>query len=602
MTLDRASNQDDSSANVIDPASGSGRVLLEMLSSPAFESTEDYISQIPALQLLINLGYEFLPSERIRKERRGKLSNVLLEGILTEQLQKLNRITFKGQEYLFSEANIQEAIQRLKNVRYDGLVKTNEEVYDYLTLGTSLEQTIEGTSRSFSLRYIDWRNWQNNVFHVVAEFSVERTRSTQTSRPDIVLFVNGIPFAVIECKSPKIEIQQAVSQTIGYQRDESIPKLFAYVQLVLATNKNEARYATTGTSSSFWALWREEYDQDDDIHGGVNQPLLSHQKDALFSGKFEQARPYFDLLEAGGRQLTVQDHALYSLCRPERLLDLTYQFTVFDAGVRKIARYQQFFAVKDILKRIKERDAEGVRKGGVVWHTQGSGKSLTMVMMARALALDPDIRNPRVVIVTDRTDLDDQISKTFASCGMHPEQAESGRHLLKLIEDKTEIITTLINKFTAALKVRKFADPDPNIFILVDESHRSQYGNFHPRMRMVFPNACYLGFTGTPLTKKQKNTFQTFGGMIDPPYTIRRAVEDHAVVPLLYEGRHSEQEVNQKGIDTWFERLSQGLTEQQKADLKRKYSQASMLQRTEQTIFCRAFDIRISRAQVSKLS
>ena len=591
MTRDRASNQDNLPPEVIDLAGGSGRVLLELYTSPEFESTEDYSSQTPALQVLINLGYKYLLPQEIRQQRRGKLSNVLLEDILTEQLKQLNHITFKGQEYLFSEANIQEAIQRLKNIRYDGLVRTNEEAYDYLTLGTSLEQTIEGNSKSYSLRYIDWRNWQNNVFHVAAEFNVERTRSTETVRPDIVLFVNGIPFAVIECKAPKIEVQQAISQSIRNQRDDHIPKLFAYVQLLLATNKNEARYATTGTSTSFWALWREQYDKDEDIQTLVNTPLADVQKDGLFSGKFAMGRLHFDLLEASGRQLTAQDRALYSLCRPERLLDLAYQFTVFDGGDRKVARYQQFFAVKDILKRVKKRDAERVRKGGVIWHTQGSGKSLTMVMMAKALALDPDIPNPRVVIVTDRTDLDDQINKTFASCGMHPEQAESGRHLLKLIEDKTEIITTLIHKFTAAIKVRKFTDPDPNIFILVDESHRSQHGSFHPRMRMVFPNACYLGFTGTPLLKKQKNTFEIFGGIIDPPYTIRRAVEDHAVVPLLYEGRHSEQEVNQKGIDTWFERLCQGLNNQQKTDLKRKYSQASMLQRTEQTIYCQAFDI-----------
>ncbi|MDK3159870.1 type I restriction endonuclease subunit R [Kamptonema cortianum] len=556
-----------------------------------FQFNEKYLSQIPALQLLISLGYEYLPSEIVQKQRRGKLSNVLLEDILDSQLKKLNRITFKGQEYLFTEANIQEAIQRLKNLRYDGLLKTNEEIYDYLTLGTSLEQTIEGNSKSYSLRYIDWRNWQNNVFHIAAEFSVERTRSTETARPDIVLFVNGIPFAVIECKSPKTEAEQAISQCIRNQRDEFIPKLFTYTQLLLATNKNSARYATTGTSAKFWACWREQYDQEQDIQALVNTPLHNDQKALLFSGDFASTRRHFDALEADGRQVTEQDRAIYSLCRPERLLDLAYQFTVFDGGVRKIARYQQFFAVKDILKRVKQLDAQERRKGGVIWHTQGSGKSLTMVMVARALALDPDIPNRRIVIVTDRTDLDDQIKKTFASCGMHPEQADSGRDLVRLIEEKTEIITTLINKFTAALRVRRFEDPDPDIFILVDESHRSQYGSFHPKMRMVFPNACYLGFTGTPLMKKDKNTFAKFGGIIDPPYTIRRAVEDHAVVPLLYEGRHSEQEVNQKGIDTWFDRLCQGLTDEQKVDLKKKYTQASMLQKTEQTLYCRAFDI-----------
>ncbi|NJM23033.1 MAG: type I restriction endonuclease subunit R [Richelia sp. SL_2_1] len=560
---------------------------------PDFQFNEEYLSQIPALQLLINLGYKYLPPKEVHKQRRGKLSNVLLEDILNSQLQQLNRISFKGQEYLFSEANIQEAILRLKNIRYDGLLKTNEAIYDYLTLGTSLEQTIDGNSKSYSLRYIDWRNWKNNVFHVVAEFSVERTRSTETARPDIVLFVNGIPFAVIECKSPKIEVEQAVSQSIRNQRDEYIPKLFTYTQLLLATNRNDVKYATVGTSAKFWGFWREELDREEDIATLVNTPLPEDQKNRLFSDEFKPARTYFDHLAAAGtRQNTTQDRTIYSLCRPERLLDLTYQFTVFDAGVRKIARYQQFFAVKNILQRVKQVDAQGRRKGGVIWHTQGSGKSLTMVMMGRALALDLDISNPRIVLVTDRVDLDEQIKKNFASCGMQPVQANSGRHLIKLIEDKkVNIVTTIIHKFTAALQVRKFSDPDPNIFILVDESHRSQYGSFHPKMKQMFPNGCYLGFTGTPLMKKQKDTFKKFGGIIEPSYTISRAVEDGAVVPLLYEGRHSDQEVNQKAIDTWFERYCFGLTDKQKADLKRKYSQASMLNRTEQTIYCRAFDI-----------
>lgn len=229
---------------------------------------------------------------------------------------------------------------------------------------------------------------------------------------------------------------------------------------------------------------------------------------------------------------------------------LTYQFTVFDAGVRKIARYQQFFAVKNILNRVKKFDIEGRRKGGVIWHTQGSSKFLTMVMAARALALDSEIPNPRIVIVSDRIDLDDQIKKTFASCGLQPKKAASGRHLIELIEEhKASVITTLINKFAAATKVRNFADPASEIFILVDESHRSQHGSFHPRMRQVFPKGCYLGFTGTPLMKKEKSTFAKFGGIIDH-YPIEKAVIDKTVVPLLYEGRHSEQEVNQKAIDT----------------------------------------------------
>ncbi|MDP2798541.1 MAG: type I restriction endonuclease, partial [Deltaproteobacteria bacterium] len=220
----------------------------------SFRFNEKYLSQIPALQQLINLGYEYLTPEQALAERQGKFGNVLLEEILRNQLKAINRIHYRGQEYLFSEENIQSAIQKIKNVKWDGQQKTNEAVYDLLTLGTALEQSVEGDSKSFTLRYIDWGDWKNNVFDVTAEFSVERTRSDKTARPDIVLFVNGIPFAVIECKSPKVEVAQAVSQSIRNQQDEYIPRLFAYVQLVMGVNKNAAMYATAGTARKFWSV------------------------------------------------------------------------------------------------------------------------------------------------------------------------------------------------------------------------------------------------------------------------------------------------------------------------------------------------------------
>jgi type I restriction enzyme R subunit len=556
-----------------------------------FRTTEEHLSQVPALHLLQNLGYTYLTVQEADAQRSNRLSNVILEPILREQLKQINRINYKDREYLFSEENIQSAIQKLKNIRYDGLIRTNEEIYDLLTLGTSLEQTIENDTKSFSLKYINWKNWENNVFHVTAEFTVERTRSTETCRPDVVLFVNGIPFAVIECKSPQEELEQGVSQNIRNQREEFIPKLFTYTQLVMATNKNEVKYATTGTPSRFWAVWREKEDKHEDVLERVQTPLNPEQKAKLFEDFPEEARIQALIEEAGGRQLTEQDQVLYSICRPERLLDLAFRFSVFDAGIRKIARYQQFFAIQNILKRVQQFDANDRRQGGVIWHTQGSGKSLTMVMMAHALQLEPSIVNPRVVLVTDRIDLDDQIKKTFANTGLSPVQARNGRHLLKLVqENKASIITTIIDKFDTALNVEAYQETAPNIFMLVDESHRSQHGTMHAKMRKMFPNACYLGFTGTPLMKKEKSTFDQFGGIIDK-YTIDQAVKDGAVVPLLYEGRHSEQHVNREAIDTWFERVCQGLSEEQKVDLKKKYSRAEMLNRTEQTIYCRAFDI-----------
>ncbi|MEN8264709.1 MAG: type I restriction endonuclease subunit R [Nitrospirota bacterium] len=561
--------------------------------SGGFRVNEKYLSQIPAIQQLTNLGFKYLTPEQALAERQGKAGNVLLEGILRSQLKEINRIQYKGREFLFSEENIQSAIQKLKNVKYDGLHKTNEAIYDLLTLGTSLEQSIEGSSKSFTLRYIDWQKWENNTFHVTAEFSVERTRSTDKIIPDIVLFVNGIPFAVIECKSPGIDVEQAVSQCIRNQNDEYIPRLFTYVQLVMGINKNEAMYATAGTAKKFWSIWKELQDKDEDVEECINKTLTPEQKDSLFSGDFSAARTFFDALEAeGGRKITKQDRVVHSLCRPERLLELVYRFTIFDGGIKKIARYQQYFVIKSTMNRVKQFDSEERRKGGVIWHTQGSGKSLTMIWLARNLALNADIPNPRIVLVTDRIDLDKQLGNTFAACGLDPKRAKTGKDLLELVsEKKAGIVTTLVHKFDKALNVKKYHEESRDIFMLVDEAHRSHFSNMHARMRQMFPKACYLGFTGTPLLKKEKNNFTKFGGLIEPHYSIQQAVKDKAVVPLLYEGRHVEMTQNKAAIDLWFERHTQGLTQKQKADLKRKYARAEMLSKSEQVIYMQAFDI-----------
>jgi hypothetical protein len=199
-----------------------------MRGTPSFQ--EDHISQVPALQLLQHLGYTYLRPQEVHLERKGKLSNALLEGILAEQLQKLNRVRYRGEEHRFTDASTQAAIQTLKDIPFDGLVRTSEQVYDPLSLGKALEQTLDSDTKSFTLQYIDWRNPANNVFHVAGEFEVERSGSKELCRPDVVLFVNGIPLGVIECKQPvqgpKDLLPQAISQHIRNQADEYIPKLF----------------------------------------------------------------------------------------------------------------------------------------------------------------------------------------------------------------------------------------------------------------------------------------------------------------------------------------------------------------------------------------
>ncbi|NRB11255.1 MAG: type I restriction endonuclease subunit R [Rickettsiaceae bacterium] len=549
---------------------------------------ERYLSQIPALQLLITMGYKYLSAKKALAMRGGDSSNVLLEDILWQQLKNINRIHYKNNEYVFSENNIEQAVKRLKNVKYDGLLKTNKTVYDLITLGISLEQPIEGCKRSFTLNYIDWQNLNNNVFHVVSEYTDERSNSVEKIRPDIVLFVNGIPLCVIECKSPNIKIEETIKQHIRNQGNDYIPRFFTYVQIVVGINKNAAMYATPASSKKFWMIWRELENKDQHIINLVNTPLSEVQKDELFS-KDVSTRKYFDNLEKNDREMTKQDNTIFNLCNPDRLLELSYSFTIFEAGIKKIASYSQFFVIRSAMSQIKYRNANDTKTGGMIWQCPGAGKSLIMVLLTRLL--NNNIINPRIIIVSDRDDLDKQISETFANCGRNIKRATSGKNLVQHLKNNVDIITTLIHKFDKALKSEKYVNKSANMFVLVDESHRTNFGFLAARMRQMLPNSCYIGFTGTPLMTKEKNNFEKFGTPIEPQYSFKQAIKDGVVLPLLYEGRHVEIIQNKSAVDLWFERHTSGLTNSEKTDLKRKYATASKLNNADQVIYMRAFDI-----------
>lgn len=555
---------------------------------------EDPISQIPAVEVLINLGWEYLTPREALKLRGDKKSNVLLEGILVPWLRENNTSYFKGKVIPFTEGNILSAVQDLKEFLYDGLIRTNEKIYDFLSLGKSLQQSVDGDIKSFTLQYIDWEHPENNVYHISEEFPVERTGSYQTRRPDIVLFVNGIPLVVIECKTPGIKdpIGEAISQHIRNQKEDEIPNLFVYSQILIALSKNEAKYGTTGTPLKFWAIWREKTDNfDQRVQEIVNKPLSHDQTDRMYDPNEWKVRERPPEYDTSGRQITEQDRLLITLCQPQRLLELSNRFMLYDAGEKKIARYQQYFVVKKIMDRIQNQDSEGRRKGGVVWHTQGSGKSLTMIFLAKSIALSTTIINYKIVLVTDRIDLDDQIYRTFLNCGTDVEQAATGKELTKMLKsNKQRIITTVINKFDAAITRYPVRNDNPDIFVLVDEGHRGQYKTLHANMRRVLPKACYIGFTGTPVMKKDRHTVNKFGGLIDP-YTIDQAVADKSVIPLLYEGRHVNQYVDKMGIDAWFKRITELLSADQKADLKKKFSTTDQLNKAEQRVKAVAWDI-----------
>ncbi len=520
-------------------------------------------SQRPALALFEAMGYTYISPADCDKQR-GSRYHVLLRDILRGQLRRLNRYAYAGAENEFSAANIERAMEDLDEPLTDGLVRTSEKIYDALLLGKSYPETVgEGKMLSFNLRYIDWETPQNNMFHVTEEFAVDSRDRQHNARPDIVLFINGIPFAVIECKAPHIPVDEAVGQMIRNQQAAYIPQLFKFAQFVVATNKNAVKYATVGTPKKFWSVWKE---QDAD--------WLQARLSALVPD----------------RMPTEQDRNIVSLFSRERVFELIRYFILFDANVKKVCRYQQFFAVREIMKTIAESDEHGNRQSGVIWHTQGSGKSLTMVMLAKYILMELRDCHPRVVIVTDRKELDAQIAATFAHTRLTPARATSGRHLVELVNSaRADVITSIINKFNTVER-QEVKNPSRDIFVLVDESHRSNYGLMATRMRSVFPNACYIGFTGTPLMKSEKNTMARFGRLIHK-YTIRDGVEDGAIVPLIYEGRFVEQKVDEENIDLWFKQTTRRLTEAQREDLRKKWSSIRRLTSTDARIKRIALDI-----------
>jgi len=328
-------------------------------------------------------------------------------------------------------------------------------------------------------------------------------------------------------------------------------------------NLNVVKYGTCGTLPEYFTVWRER--------------------------DYQWQQEKCNNVSPDGR-VTEQDRTIVSLLSKERLLELIRHFILYDNNIKKIARYQQFFGIQAAMRRMKGEDGLNTRSG-VIWHTQGSGKSLTMVMLVKKMIADPDIKNPRFVLVNDRINLDKQLRDNFAKTQLSPVRAKTGKGLIELLNDKGEtIITTLVHKFDAAAK-RRVRIEDDNIFLLVDESHRSHSGQLHNFMIDVLPNATRIGFTGTPLLKKDKfNTYAQFGPLIDS-YSIDRAVEDGVIVPLVYEGRVIPQDVANEKIDEYLKYIIAPLNHRQQEDMKRKWSRYSPLAQTRQRLDMVAFDI-----------
>lgn len=503
-------------------------------------STSEYSTiQKPLVEFLQKMGYTYISPQEMQK-RRASTKEVILKDILRSHLSQAT-FTHKGEICHFSAEGIARAMRELESPSSEGLLKSNEKMTNKLLYGVEVPQSLQdGSTKNQNLPLIDFDNIEANDFSFTEEFEVLRVQEGEKEkhrRPDIVVFVNGIPLVVIELKKSGVDIGEGISQMVRNQATDEIPYFFSFIQLTLAGNNQDAKYGTVGTQKKHYARWVEE-----------DKKYLP---------------PFFAESNANATEKLI-----FSLLSKERLLEMISSFIVFEKFTKKVARHQQYFAIKETLKRVQSK-SEGARAGGLIWHTQGSGKSLTMSLLATELKRA--IPRAKIIVVTDRKDLDTQIHKVFGNVGIRVFQARSSTHLRELLSSGVSVITTLVHKFESLKD--QVIEESRDIFVLVDEAHRTQGGELHQCMKKVFPNGCYIAFTGTPLLSREKSSLQKFGGFIHK-YTIEQALRDEAVLPLYYEGRLVEQFVNNEhALNKRFEILSRDLSDEQKADLKAKFSQ-----------------------------
>lgn len=573
--------------------------------NPLPRHQEIYSAQIPALTMLVNLGWEFVPPDEVLAMRGGKTQEVVLKEVFRAELRK-RRFVYAGKQHALSEQSIDGIVQEMCSPGLnEGLLKANERIYNHLLYGISVTEFVDGKRVNPTIPLVNWQEVEQNSFLFTEEFVVQRSGGVETRRPDMVCFVNGIPWAVIEAKRPDAQahkgptVKAGISQHLRNQRPDEIPQLFAYSQLLLSIASAEARYGTVETAETFWSVWKDDDFTLPEVSRIKNRKLTSEQQERLFVQRNEADRDWYHGLIAGGElAVTEQDKLLVGLLSKSRLLEMVRFYSLFDSKIgRIVARYQQVFGIKRLIERVQRRRPDGGREGGVIWHTTGSGKSFTMVFLSKALILHDELKQCRLVVVTDRVDLEDQLSKTFLSGGelagkkdKIAAMATSGKGLARQIgKGNQRIIFSLVQKFNTATKLPECYNSDPNIIVLVDEGHRSQEGENHALMKRSLPKAAFVAFTGTPLLKNDK-TENKFGKIIHA-YTMQQAVEDKAVTKLLYEERIPDLELNERAIDRWFARITEGLTETQKADLKRKYTRKGEVYKSEDRMRLIALDL-----------
>jgi type I restriction enzyme R subunit len=453
---------------------------------------------------------------------------------------------------------IPRAVHELKKLAGDTsktLYDRNRAVYDALRYGVKVKPGVG--ENSVTVLPIDWQNPAHNDFAVAWEVTVkDPAGKAYTKRPDLVLYINGIALGVIELKRSTVSVAEGIRQNLDNQKPEFIEHFFSTIQYVFAGNDTEGlRYGTTQTKEKYWLTWKEA-------------PLLAWPQHAgMFDGP-----------------PNALDEAVMQMCAKERLLELIHDFVVFDAGTKKLCRHNQFFGVKAAQRRVQQRD------GGILWHTQGSGKSLTMVWLAKWIRENVD--DARVLIVTDRTELDDQIEKVFLGVNEKIYRTTSGADLVDVLnKHERALVCTLVHKFGNAGNKSGTDDNDVSVdfaklvsalppgfkakgdlYVFVDECHRTQSGDLHKAMKQIVPEAMFIGFTGTPLLKKDKQkSIEVFGTYIHT-YKFDEAVRDGVVLDLKYEARDIDQKLTSpEKVDQWFEAKTKNLTPYAKAQVKKRW-------------------------------
>ena len=484
-------------------------------------------SQNRVIQLFQDeLGYTYLGDweEEIRTQP-------IEEDLLFQYLTKNNRYSSE-----LAQKAVDALVKAATNLS-DDLYEANKEVYKLLRYGVTVREELGQPKETVWL--VDWKNTTNNDFAVAEEVTVA---GKHIKRPDVVLFVNGIAIGVIELKRSKVGVEEGIRQNLDNQKPEFIEKYFTTMQLVMAGNDTQGlRYGTIETSEKYYLRWKEESDKE------------------------------FDYL---------LDKHISQLCEKSRILELIHDFIVFDKGVKKLCRPNQYFGITAAQENIR------TKQGGIIWHTQGSGKSLTMVWLTKWIR--ENVRDSRVLIITDREELDDQIEKLFTGVDEKIYRTKSGRDLINVLNHKTEmLIGSLVHKFGRKsdegdydsfiedLKVSLGSDfkAKGDIYVFVDECHRTQSGKLHDAMKLILPDSLFIGFTGTPLLKKDKQkSIEIFGPYIGNPYKFDEAVADGVVLDLLYEARDVEQFItDQRSIDDWFEAETKGLTDVAQIELKKRW-------------------------------